>query len=250
MDLLDQAHIDVGEWDVLKWTDSMKRVQVMKGLPPMPNSFPKDSRNRNVSPSTFSYSLANGEKVLRDWLVWSESKEAFFCFSCLLFSNQAISVRPKLSCPGIGFSHTIQKHGWKKLLDNIKEHQEPEYHKKFYMDWKMFLLNQNKASSIDVKLIEQRKTEVMKWRNILKRYIDCLLFLARQTLAIRGADNTLIGKNKGNFLTLLELLAKYDPFLNNHLQEIKKANAEEKPIVSYLSGTIQNELLALCGEKS
>ena len=32
------------------------------------------------------YKLPNGEDVHRDWLVWSESKQALFCFPCRLFT--------------------------------------------------------------------------------------------------------------------------------------------------------------------
>ena len=241
--------LDVGEWETANWTGVMKDSIISKGIPPMPKTFPRDSGDRQVTESIFVHSLANKEPIKRDWLTWSPSKEAFFCFPCLLFSKVDISSKPKLCRPGVGFSHRNHKQGWKKLLDRVKEHHNSEQHGQLTMDWKDRLRDLKNSTSVDSMLIRQRSAEVLKWRNILKRYIDCLLYLTRQRLALRGSDNTLIGESKGNFLALLELLAKYDPFLDNHLQEVKLANQEGKPIISYLSGTSQNQLLALCGDK-
>ena len=246
---IDIGHFDVGEWEVDKWTESERQDHISLGVPPMPDSFPIDLDKRKVSHTIMSYKLANGETISRDWLAWSISKESFFCFCCLLFTTNRDNRRPKLCQPLIGFSHKTQLHGWKKLVDKIKSHQESELHRKSYIDWKVFLKNRKEATGVDLMLIDQRKAEVQKWRNILKRYLDCLLFLGKQSMALRGSDSTLLGDNKGNFLSLLELLAKYDPLLSNHLEDIKKANQEGKQVTSYLSGTSQNQLLALCGEK-
>ena len=48
-------------------------------------------------------------------------------------------------------------------------------------------------------------------------------------------------ENPGNFLSLVELLAKYDPTLNEHLELVEK----EKMRTSYLSPAIQNEFISL-----
>ena len=51
-----------------------------------PLQFPNDSSNREFPNTILCYKLPNGEDVHRDWLVWSESKQALFCFPCRLFT--------------------------------------------------------------------------------------------------------------------------------------------------------------------
>ena len=199
--------------------------------------------------SVFSHPLANGETISRDWLAWSHSKESFFCFACLLFSNREFR-QSKLCQPLIGFSHNTPSSGWKKLNKKLKTHQDSELHRKYYIDWKIDLKNRREATSVDLLLMQQRKDEASKWRNILKRYLDCILFLGKLILAFRGSDNTLLGENKGNFLSLLKLISKYDPVILNHLQEIKNASLDgKKQGTSYLSGSSQNQLIVLCEDQ-
>ncbi|KAK4873255.1 hypothetical protein RN001_015284 [Aquatica leii] len=56
--------------------------------------------------------------------------------------------------------------------------------------------------------------EEQKWKQLLVRILDIIRFLAKQNLAFRGhkeiVDDCATG-NKGNFLALVHLLAKYDP---------------------------------------
>ena len=52
-------------------------------------------------------------------------------------------------------------------------------------------------------------------------------------------------KNRGNFLELVDLLAKYDPVLREHVVKIKMGN---KYGISYLSPKIQNEFIELLGD--
>ena len=52
------------------------------------------------------------------------------------------------------------------------------------------------------------------WRNVLKRLIDILMFLAKRNLAFRGLNETRGSPHDGNFLGLFELLAKRNSFLN------------------------------------
>lgn len=50
---------------------------------------------------------------------------------------------------------------------------------------------------------------------------DIIQFLAKQNLALRGHREDDTGTNRGNFLELVHLLAKYDPVLGEHLVRIK-----------------------------
>ncbi|XP_025263419.1 zinc finger MYM-type protein 1-like [Camponotus floridanus] len=73
--------------------------------------------------------------------------------------------------------------------------------------------------------------EKQKWRNILERVIAIIQYLAEHNMALRGSSDLLNTPNNGNFLGLVELMAR-----------IKKC--------CYLfKQNIQNELISLMGNK-
>jgi hypothetical protein len=54
-------------------------------------------------------------------------------------------------------------------------------------------------------------------REVLGRLINVTCFLAKQELAFTGHDESSISLNKGNYIELIHLLARYDERLANHL---------------------------------
>ena len=59
------------------------------------------------------------------------------------------------------------------------------------------------------------KRSFEKWKAILARILDCVLYLARQSLTLCGHSEDLsTDGNCGNFLETFRLLAKYDPVAN------------------------------------
>lgn len=97
-------------------------------------------------------------------------------------------------------------------------------------------------------VIDQEKK---KWRDILSRLLDVILFLARQNLPLRGHREGVSSDNRGNFLELVNLLSKYDPVLKEHMLRIEHAIActKRKRVDSYLSKDIQNEFISLLGKE-
>ena len=79
-------------------------------------------------------------------------------------------------------------------------------------------------------------------RNILYRIIDVVLLLAKTGHPLRGHREHSDSNNKGLFLEVTELLAKYDIVLKNHFEKGPR-NA------MYTSMTIQNGLIAAIYEK-
>lgn len=77
------------------------------------------------------------------------------------------------------------------------------------------------------------------WKAVLHRVVEVIKFLGTKGLSFRG-DNEQFNKiNNGNFLGTLELLAKFDPFIAQH---IEKYGNRGKGTPSYLSSTIYEEL--------
>ena len=75
------------------------------------------------------------------------------------------------------------------------------------------------------------------WQNVSERQVNVTLMLAKCNLLFRGSSE-LLKDNKGNFLSIIQLLAKYDPVLDKLLQL-------SKGFSKYLSPSIQNELISV-----
>ncbi|XP_067142196.1 zinc finger MYM-type protein 1-like [Centruroides vittatus] len=97
---------------------------------------------------------------------------------------------------------------------------------------------------IDKELEKQVEVSTQYWRNVLKRVID-VLFLNQRSLAFRGTNETLGSPSNGNFLGMIELLAKYDPFLKEHIEKYGNCGSRK---ANYLSSTIYEELIEEIGK--
>lgn len=73
-------------------TSRFRDFMVKKGtyLIDQNNYFPVNDDGRHFDGKWFHTFLNNGEKVRRQWLLYSTSKNASFCFACLLFLNNNI----------------------------------------------------------------------------------------------------------------------------------------------------------------
>lgn len=161
-----------------------------------------------------------------DWLTASTVKNKLFCWPCLLFNTQ----RGTWNGTGYCALNTLTKAANKHSLS--ERHLISVVHLKTFGD-----------SRVDLQLDEQRRREtsmhnekVRKNRDILKRLIDCVLFLGQQELAFRGHEEGPASSNRGNYLELLSFLSDYDADLRHHL-----ATAT---VFTGTSGKIQNDLIS------
>ncbi|XP_037775528.1 uncharacterized protein LOC119572492 [Penaeus monodon] len=82
------------------------------------------------------------------------------------------------------------------------------------------------------------------WKQVLHRCV-VIKTLSERGLAFRG-DSEIIGSpNNGNYLGLLELIAKFDLFLSNHIENYGNKGTGS---TSYLSKNICDELILLMGK--
>ncbi|KAL4149652.1 hypothetical protein QTP88_003544 [Uroleucon formosanum] len=187
--------------------------------------------NRRFSTNFYYRKLPNGEIVDRNWLVYSISKDYVFCFCCKLFS---LSVYGSLS--GIGTND------WSHLGTKLIEHERSLTHFRCTEKWFDLKIRIQKMTTIDrtnLEIIEKEKNP--HWRNVLKRIIAAIHYLAEHNEAFRGTSDVIFTKNNGKFLGLIEMIGKFDPVMGEHLNKIKNHDTH----VHYLGHDIQENLIKL-----
>ena len=215
----------------------------------LPSSFPKDIRDQKFPEGIFKYHSNNGEQHIRDWLVWSEKCNSLFCFPCRLFfhtvSNQSALQRSKLASPN-GWT---KEQKWRKLVTKIPQHEKSTTHRECYMAWRELERRLSSGKGIEHLLESAINSEVQKWIEILKRIIDVVIFLGCRGLAFTGTSHRIGDSKNGNFLGIIELLAKYDPVLREHVTCVEKSQEQQKRMQAhYLSPESQNEFIAACSD--
>lgn len=103
-----------------------------------------------------------------------------------------------------------------------------------------------KGGLLDDRLQQQIRNETKVRRDILERIIATIQTLAQQNLALRGhRESVSEDPNPGNFLALIKYLSKFDPVMKAHVESV----SANKGHLSYFSHNIQNEIIALLGNK-
>ncbi|XP_021843059.2 uncharacterized protein [Spinacia oleracea] len=192
---------------------------------------PRDKFSRRFTANLFTRVLSNGEKCDREWLVYSKELDRVFCFCCKVFKK------------GIGRGLLANEgfSDWAHIGERLREHEIGMEHVKNMATWYELRLRLNKNETIDKtsqRLIEKEKEH---WTNVLKRIISIVKFLAKHNLAFRGSNERLYQNSNGNFLGLIEMLAEFDPIIQEHVRRITNDDIH----VHYLGHTIQNELILL-----
>lgn len=221
---------DPGLWpDII--SEDFRTQMIDHGVPKqiMDFEFPLDLNNRCFSTSLYTRTMANGEKVFRNWLVYSKSKNAVFCFPCSLYKRN----ENKLSSSS-GYSD------WSNIYRVTKDHEQTKKHLEAFKSWQLFANRMISQHTIDFQNKKILSIEETHWRNVFKRIILIVKYLSQQNLAFRGKSNTLYTPNNGNFLQLVQMIAEFDSIMAEHLRRFVKQESGHH----YLSNIIQNELLS------
>ena len=223
---------DPALWNI---NESLRDEMVKRVIVQNIGDFTKSERQgkthkRYLHKSLFQRRMTNDEMVNRAWLVYSPSTGCAYCVPCMLFNKHQSSFQT-------GFSD------WKNGSMRVAEHEKCAEHKTSIDVWS---LRASKAGRIDCRLVHQLESERKYWREVLKRAVEVIKFLSARGLAFRGEDEIFGSERNGNYLGILELMAKFDPFLSQHIERYGGAGSG---VASYLSKTICEELIQVMGSK-
>lgn len=221
---------DLDLFDPAQWPEKMHddaRTEIVRNKPLQVTDFdfPKTD-GRRFTPANYTRKIG-ALCVPRPWLVYSKCANSVFCFCCKLFGADKGVFRT-------GFSN------WAKLSTRLAEHESYRSHLENFAKWKTLEFALASNATIDSNLQAELESERKRWQDVLTRILDCVMFLAKQNLPFRGSVDTLWQENNGNFLQLVQFLAKYDVALAQHLRNAKTTH--------YLSKNIQNEFIGLLAE--
>ncbi|KAJ0170969.1 hypothetical protein K1T71_013741 [Dendrolimus kikuchii] len=186
--------------------------------------FPVNDNGRRFSEYHYNKILVNGEKLHRRWMIYSQTKDAVYCFPCRIFG---------LENTKIGSSEGVCD--WKHLGDYLKSHESSRQHKDCMLKWINLENGLKTCSTIDSLAQSEIEQERQRWRDILERLLAIVNFLASHNLGFRGH------REYGNFIDLVKLIARFDPVLRLHLQQVKDKTINDH----YIGKNIQNELIQL-----
>ena len=173
--------------------------------------FPRDHKNRCFSEDYYFIRSKLGCKVPRKWICYSPKMDRAYCEPCWLFADRR--------CPSHQLAWTVGIKDWQGLSGKIKTHQSSKSHLAacvVFDHWK-------NDRTVDTQFNQQYKHELDFWTQVLKRVTDVTLTLASCKLSFRAHREKIGELNSGNFLSVIELLARYDPVLEELLKKKKKS---------------------------
>ncbi|XP_062521178.1 zinc finger MYM-type protein 1-like [Corticium candelabrum] len=167
------------------------------------------------------------------WLEYSEKVDSAFCFACRLAEQSGKHGHYDACFTERGFRN------WKTALDDYRKHESSHVHCLAAAVWNQARHVAESGTSVAQSVSTAHQLRITLNRRNLGKVFETILYLGRQSIALRGHDETEDCTNRGNFLELLHLRASDNPELEQHLQGT----------FTYTSPQIQNEILALCGHK-
>jgi hypothetical protein len=195
--------------------------------------FPADVNKRKFSKAYCKRHMPNGEIVHRKWLVYSVAFDRIFCFCCKLFGCILSALGSEGFCD------------WKNASVRLSEHEKSKGHITSTLQWFELQNRLAKQCTIDKQNQKLINSEKVRWHSVFQRLMAIVQFLAEHNMAFRSSVDKLHQAHNGNFLGLVEFLAKFDPVMQEHIRRIQNDEIHDH----YLGKRIQNELISLMGNK-
>ncbi|KAI4973685.1 hypothetical protein ZWY2020_041466 [Hordeum vulgare] len=190
--------LDSKQIDILAQKGPKRYNSIKKG--------PKDRYRKRFTALFYTRFLSNGECCDRDWLVYSKQLDRVFCFACKLFRKS--HQKGQLANEGCN--------DWSHMTNRLKDHETSGDHVLSMTNWYELRSRLEKHQTIDKTAQRQLEKEKDHWRKVLFRIFCIVKFLAKHNLAFRGTNGKLYEDSNGNFLGLVEMLAEFDPIIQEH----------------------------------
>lgn len=203
-------------------------------------NFPKDAQKRKFSEAYYYRKLDNGEKIHRQWLLYSVSLDSVFCGACKIFEWHTLEKSEH------HLAATRGVNDWRYLSILLKKHECSLSHItniKKLTELQSALKRGTAINSSELRLYELEKAH---WYGVIERLLSIVKFLSKQCLAFRGSTEKLFAPNNGNFLQLAQLISHFDPVLSEHIRRVQTSKQGSMP--HYLGMQIQNEMILLLAE--
>ena len=166
------------------------------------------------------------------WLEYSILNDAVYCFACRFFGRETGPFAVKGFCD------------WQHATGDgygLTAHNTASTHRLAVLAWEEHKVRLENSCTV-TQLMNKAHAQ-MKKANIMyiKTLAEIILFCGRQEIALRGDDETEHSLNRGNFLELVDVIAKHDSQFAEKLAQVG-GNA------TYLSPQIQNEIVVAIGD--
>ncbi|GAB0098330.1 zinc finger MYM-type protein 1-like [Sergentomyia squamirostris] len=126
---------------------------------------------------------------------------------------------------------------------DLGQYSESKEHKEASIT---FRTRRKEGTSVCRSLEKQAKDTKIYNIEVLKRVVEVIKYLGERGYAFHGDDAIIGSPHNGNFLGIIELISKFDPFLAEHLA--KHAN-KGRGHVNYLSKTIVEQLIKIMAKR-
>ena len=234
--------------------DATKAALLEKHWVPSPNyDFPHQVLQKHGKTYRKYVKKSHLEKF--HWLVLSHKDQGLYCKYCALFITQSATDFVR-SNPGRLVTKPLK--AFNNLLGEgglLLQHQRNHYHKVAVESGKNFLACYYKPE-IDIanQISTQRKAQVAENRDRLRPIIKTIILCGRQNIPLRGhrddgqilstnTDHSDVSSAEGNFRALLKFrIDAGDSVLKRHLSSTSST-------ATYISKTVQNELIDICKEQ-
>jgi len=159
---------DIGNWPFVITASFRDSVLQARPAQPPPSNFEYPiNNNRKFHPSHFWRKLSNGESFKRSWLIYSQSKDAVFCFCCKLFNVTCFS-----SLGSTGNST------WKNLARCLHDHEVKQSHLQAMHTYHEAKQRLETSTFVDPFPENATNKHIEYWKKILHRLLAMIQFLA------------------------------------------------------------------------
>nr|KYP47883.1 Zinc finger MYM-type protein 1 [Cajanus cajan] len=222
--------------------DEVKRYYLQKGpYQPKGINFPKRQFGDTIRKFNPDWYLKYG-----NWLEYSQKEDATYCLYCYLMRSH---VEEHKGSGDVFITEGFPN--WKKN-ERFQVHVggPNSFHNQAWRNCQS-LMKQKKH--IEVAMCKQSDQTKKEYQIHLTVIVDCIRFLLCQGLAFRGNDESMSSSNKGNFLELLDFLAKHNEVIHKVIKNARGnlkliAPTIQKDIVRYAASETTKAILDDLGD--